>query len=166
MRTALAGVVVAASVASLSVAALLHQGPGGPVHIQSAGVLGSPSPGVLSTDTTTPQSPLADTSPSPGVPASTPPVQAAPSPVAPVAPLPPPVTYCGYTYQAGPFPLEPGPSTPVYSSCETAIAGGPSVGTVGGIGGHQVVGLIRSSQGNVYLLSNGDWLAAWKIVKS
>lgn len=76
------------------------------------------------------------------------------------------MTYCGYTYQAGPFPLEPGPSTPVYSSCEAAIAGGPSVGTVGGIGGHQVVGLIRSSQGNVYLLSNGDWLAAWKIVKS
>jgi len=164
LRTALVGVIVAASVASLGVAAFLHQGPSGPVHIQSAGVLGSPSPGVLATggDVTASSTPDASPLPDPnGVPnpntATTPPP--APRPAPAPAPPPPTPTYCGHAFVYAAQVVSVPANSVVYPTC--TLSGGKPFGP----GAVTVTGYIDTPQGRIYrigdpVITPGAWFKA------
>jgi len=147
--------VIAVVGGALGGAILTHAGQpqsSGPVRVQQADVVGSPSPGAPSTALPSIQpSPVADTSPSPGLPSTAPPSAA---PVAPVpatpAPSPAPPTYCGHPFVYAPQVVDvPAPGVWVWTDC--ALAGGVHGKTTGNT---SVTGYIDTPQGRIYRIGD------------
>ena len=172
-RRALAAATVSVIAAGVSVVAATYHPSAGPIQIQQAEVITTPSteplPGSPNPTITPSVSPPVDTDPLPGSPVATvptPPVQQPPASSAPVAPAKaspspepkPRAQYCGQPETLAPSTVQLASSTTTYRCPQGSSS--PVASTPIGPGSFSATGYVQLAEGRFYVLANGALIRA------